>query len=94
MRFPPHDACEKPGFNVTSEYLKVMQSDHKNMGSITLIWLGMAICTAIIGFGFGNSPVAEIARVLFAAFTALLVITLALRFGSWVSDRQFKDRAR
>ena len=61
---------------------------------MTFIWLGMAICAAIIGFGFSSSPVAEIAQVLFAAFTALLVITLALRFGSWVSDRQFRDRAR
>jgi uncharacterized membrane protein YtjA (UPF0391 family) len=54
----------------------------------------MAICTAIIGFGFDNSPIAEIARVLFAAFTALLVITLVLRFGTWFGDRQFRNRAR
>ena len=64
------------------------------MGSMTLIWLIMAVCTAIIGFGFDNSTMAEIARVLFAAFTALLVITLVLRFGSWVGDRQFRNRAR
>jgi uncharacterized membrane protein YtjA (UPF0391 family) len=63
------------------------------MNGITLVWLGMAICAAIIGFGF-NSPMATVAQVLFAAFSALFVITLALRFGSWVSDRQFRDRAR
>ena len=66
----------------------------KHMGNITLIWLGMAICAAVIGFGFGSSPVAAVAQVLFAAFSALFLITLALRFGSWFSDRQFRDRAR
>ncbi len=64
------------------------------MNGMTLVWLSMAICTAIIGFGFDNSPIAEIARVLFAAFTALLVITLVLRFGTWFGDRQFRNRAR
>lgn len=60
------------------------------MNSITLIWLGMAICAAIIGLS--SSPLAAIAQVFFAGFGALFVITLALRFGSWVSDRQFRDR--
>lgn len=64
------------------------------MNGMTLVWLSMAICTAIIGFGFDNSTVAEIARVLFAAFTALLLITLTLRFGTWFGDRQFRNRAR
>jgi uncharacterized membrane protein YtjA (UPF0391 family) len=64
------------------------------MANITLMWFVMAVCAAVIGFGLNDSLVAAAARVLFAAFSALFLITLALRFGSWFGDRQFRDRAR
>jgi uncharacterized membrane protein YtjA (UPF0391 family) len=66
----------------------------KPMNNITLILLGMAVGAAVIGYGFSTSSVAGIAQVLFAAFSALLLIMLTLRFGSWFSDRQYRDRAR
>lgn len=64
------------------------------MSSITILWFIMAVITAIIGYGMNGSPVAAAAQVFFAAFSALFIITLALRFGAWFSDRQFRDGAR
>lgn len=63
------------------------------MGNITVILFGLAVCAAIIGYVV-ISPVAAVAQVLFAAFSVLFFIMLALRFGSWFGDRQFRDRAR
>ena len=52
------------------------------MLNITLIFFAMTVLMAVLGFGPVPSSLSELARILFAAFGALAVISLALNLVS------------